>query len=168
MVFKKGVLKICSKFTGGHPCRSVISIRQLYWNRISACVFTCKFAAYFQNTFFTEHLWKAVSVNQKTIYKYHLEVYSEPSQRSKKKFFKKIHAFLYATLFFNSASVLPKFSWIELQMLLRCYLIHNSIILLKHFLYLLNLGPWLNRGLFMSYLCHLFFIFISFSLWLIV
>ena len=23
----KGVLKICSKFTGGHPCRSVISIK---------------------------------------------------------------------------------------------------------------------------------------------
>ena len=26
----KDVLKICSKFTGGHPCRSVISIKLLY------------------------------------------------------------------------------------------------------------------------------------------
>ena len=33
----KGVLKICSKFTEEHP---------------SAWVFFCKFAAYFQNTFY--------------------------------------------------------------------------------------------------------------------
>ena len=26
----KDVLKICSKFTGGHPCRNVISIKLLY------------------------------------------------------------------------------------------------------------------------------------------
>ena len=26
-ILLKGVLKICSKFTGGHPCRSVISIK---------------------------------------------------------------------------------------------------------------------------------------------
>ena len=34
---------------------------QLYWNRISAWVFFCKFAAYFQNTFSQEHLWMAAS-----------------------------------------------------------------------------------------------------------
>ena len=33
--FRKGVLKICSKFTGEHPCRSVISL-----NRISARAFS--------------------------------------------------------------------------------------------------------------------------------
>ena len=27
MFFRKGILKICSKFTGEHPCRSVISIK---------------------------------------------------------------------------------------------------------------------------------------------
>ena len=27
MFLRKGVLKTCSKFTGGHPCRSVISIK---------------------------------------------------------------------------------------------------------------------------------------------
>ena len=32
---------------------------QLYWNRTSAWVFPSKFAAYFQNTFSIEHLWRA-------------------------------------------------------------------------------------------------------------
>ena len=32
--------------------------KQLYWNRTSA---SCKFAAYFQNTFSKEHLWSAAS-----------------------------------------------------------------------------------------------------------
>ena len=41
---RKGVLKICSKFTGEHPWRSAI-------NRTSAWVFSCKFAAYFQKNF---------------------------------------------------------------------------------------------------------------------
>ena len=43
----KGALKICSKFTGEHPCRSAISI--------------CKFAAYFQSTSSQEHLWRNAS-----------------------------------------------------------------------------------------------------------
>ena len=34
---------------------------QLYWNRISAWMFSCKLAAYFQNTFSYEHLWMAAS-----------------------------------------------------------------------------------------------------------
>ena len=48
---EKGALKICNKFKGEHPCRSVISIK-LLWNHASAWVFSCKFAAYYQNTFF--------------------------------------------------------------------------------------------------------------------
>ena len=55
-------------------------------------------------------------------------------------------------------------SWIELQMLLRCCLIHISIIMLGHFLYLLYLCPCLDLcrflDLFMSYLYDLLFIFI--------
>ena len=50
----KGVLKICSKFTGEHACWSVISIKvqsKLYWNYTSTWLFSYKFAAYFQNTF---------------------------------------------------------------------------------------------------------------------
>ena len=35
---------------------------QLYWNRTSAWASSCKFAAYFQNTFFKKHLWVAASV----------------------------------------------------------------------------------------------------------
>ena len=34
---------------------------QPYWNRTSAWVFFCKFAAYFQSTFSQEHLWMAAS-----------------------------------------------------------------------------------------------------------
>ena len=34
---------------------------QLYWNHTSARVFSCKFAAYLQNTFFYEHLRTAAS-----------------------------------------------------------------------------------------------------------
>ena len=38
--FEKGVLQICNKFTGAHPCRSKVSIK-LNW----------KFSWYLQNTF---------------------------------------------------------------------------------------------------------------------
>ena len=34
---------------------------QLYWNHTSTWVFSCKFAAYFLNTFAREHLWGAAS-----------------------------------------------------------------------------------------------------------
>ena len=63
----KGVLKICNIFTEEHPSWSVISInlvKQLYWNHTSVWVLSCKFAAYFQNTFLRTPLegsfWKNV------------------------------------------------------------------------------------------------------------
>ena len=56
-----GVLKICSKFTGEHPCRSAISIK-LQSN--VAWVFSSKFAAFFQKTFSKEYLWVAASENK--------------------------------------------------------------------------------------------------------
>ena len=34
----------------------------LYWTRNSAWVFSCNFAAYFQSTFSSEHLWHVASV----------------------------------------------------------------------------------------------------------
>ena len=40
--------------------------KQLDWNHTSAWVFSCKFAACFQNTFFYEHLWVTAS---RVIYK---------------------------------------------------------------------------------------------------
>ena len=36
---------------------------QLYWNHTLTWVFSCKFAAYFQSTFSSEHIWKAASGN---------------------------------------------------------------------------------------------------------
>ena len=50
------------------------------------------------------------------------------------------------------------FSWIELQMLLRCCLVHVSIIILRHFLYLQYLCSWQDLCLFMLYPYDLFFI----------
>ena len=52
----KGVLKIYNKVPGEHPFPSVI-----YRNPTSTWVFSYKFAAYFQNAFFKEHLWTAAS-----------------------------------------------------------------------------------------------------------
>ena len=39
-VLRKVVLKICSKFTGGHPCRSVISIK-LLWTAANCDYYLC-------------------------------------------------------------------------------------------------------------------------------
>ena len=44
-------------------CDFNIVALQLYWNRTSKWVFSCKFAAYFQNTFSSKHLRMAASVN---------------------------------------------------------------------------------------------------------
>ena len=50
-------------------------------------------------------------------------------------------------------------SWIEPQMLLRCCLAYTIIIMLRHILHLVYLCPCPDLGLFMSYLCDIFFIF---------
>ena len=39
-------------------------VEQLYWNRTSAWVFSCKFAAYFQNTFSKEQVWTAAFMSK--------------------------------------------------------------------------------------------------------
>ena len=36
---------------------------QLYWNHTSTWFFSCKFAAYLQDTCFDEHLWRTTSAN---------------------------------------------------------------------------------------------------------
>ena len=41
-----------------HP---LVGAKQLYWNQTSAYVFSCKFAAYIQKTFFWEHFCVAAS-----------------------------------------------------------------------------------------------------------
>ena len=51
------------------------------------------------------------------------------------------------------------FSGIELQMLFRCCLIHTTIIIRRSILYPVYMCPCLCLGLFMLYICDLFFIF---------
>ena len=74
------------------------------------------------------------------------------------------HFFYKQCLFSTQPQCCLTFSWIELQMLLRCCLIHISIIILRHLLYLLYLCPCLDLGLFMSCLCDLFFFFTFISI----
>ena len=65
---EKGVLKLYRKFTGEHPCRSVISIKLLFCNFIEITLghgFSCTFTAYFQNIFFYEHLSRAACEEEK-------------------------------------------------------------------------------------------------------
>ena len=68
--------------------------------------------------------------------------------------------FFYKQHFFSTQlQCLLAFSWIELQTLLRCCLIHSSIIILRNILYLVYSCPCLGLGLFMSYLGDPFFFF---------
>ena len=72
-----------------------------------------------------------------------------------------IHAFFYKQRVFSTQSqCCLTLSWIELQMLFRCCLINKGIIIVRHIIHLLYLRPCLHLGLFMLYLCDLFFIFI--------
>ena len=68
----------------------------------------------------------------------------------------RLHAFFKQYFFPTQPECCLTFSLIE--MLLRCCLIHISIIIPKHFLYLLYLCLCLDVDLFMSYLCDLLFI----------
>ena len=72
---------------------------------------------------------------------------------------KKIRFFL-RNAFFYSALVLLDVSLIELQMLLRCCLVHISIIILRHFFIYYFVSMSRPRVIYVSYLCDLFFIFI--------
>ena len=66
--------------------------------------------------------------------------------------------FLHA--FFFQPHCCLTFSWIELQLLLRCCLIHISTIMLRYFFYLVHSWLRLGLGLFRSYPRDLFLIFI--------
>ena len=89
------------------------------------------------------------------------------TQIEKKRHFNICKKFSEAQAFFHKQryfSIQPQccsiFSWIKLQMLLRCCLINVSIFILRHFLYFLYLCPYLDLDLFLSHLCDLFFIFV--------
>ena len=70
--FRKGVLKICSKFTGEHSCRSLISINLqsnfieiTIWHGCSPVILLHIF-----RTPFLEHLWTATSEPSLLVYRY--------------------------------------------------------------------------------------------------
>ena len=67
--------------------------------------------------------------------------------------------FFISNAFFQQPLFCLTFSWIELQMLLRCSLIHKSFMILRP-LHLQYLCSCHDVGLLMSRLCGLFFIFI--------
>ena len=149
---RKSIMKIYEKFTGKHlwqieklQCFSL----QIYRNKTSPWLLSCEFYEFFQNFCFTEHYW--------TITSEPLTVMQSTHKTSHNAFFIKLRIQRFIS---TQPQCCLTFSWIDLQMLLRCCLIHVSIILLRKILHLLYLPPWLNLGLFMSYLCDLFFIFI--------
>ena len=63
--------------------------------------------------------------------------------------------FFYEERFFSTRSQ----CWIKLQMFLRCYLIYITIIVVRYFLYLIYLPPYVGLDQFMLYLCNPFFFF---------
>ena len=69
--------------------------------------------------------------------------------------------FVAARFFSTQPQCCLTFSWIKPQMLLRCCLVHISIIIMRHFLYFLYLYPCVDPGLFMSCLCDPFFFLFS-------
>ena len=70
-----------------------------------------------------------------------------------------LHNFFYEQRFFSTQpQCCLTFSWIELQMLLRCCLIHTIIVIMRHFLHLLHLCRCLGLDLFVPSLCDLFLI----------
>ena len=77
----KGALIVCSKFTEDTHAKNTHaevrfqqSCKQLYWSHTSAWVFSSKFAAYFQNTFSSEHILTAVSVPWTQRYEKHFKL----------------------------------------------------------------------------------------------
>ena len=66
---KSVFIKSCSENMQQIYCRTSIPkcdfnnvAEQRYWNHASPWLFSCKFAAYFQNTFSKENLWSAASI----------------------------------------------------------------------------------------------------------
>ena len=62
----KGPLKICSKFIGEHSRKSVISICDFsmitnLFSKTFTWIFSCKFTAFFQNTFLYKYIWRTAS-----------------------------------------------------------------------------------------------------------
>ena len=63
MFYKKGVLKNFTIFTGKHLCQSLFLSCNFIIKETLAQGLSCEFCKTFKNAFFTEHLWKNVSIN---------------------------------------------------------------------------------------------------------
>ena len=124
----------------------------------SAWVFSCKSAAYFQNIFSVQHLWRTASGSTQFSARIYLN-WSLATPDLFPMFTKSINFDTFQFLqfcqilkstdvqkmwFINSTSVLLSFSWTEPQIWLSCYLIHIGITILRHFLYSLYLCPCLG------------------------
>ena len=134
---KIGVLKNFAIFTGKHLCWSLflIKLQAFRAKGLKASFRTPLVAAY--ASYFVPSVQHVFQTMNNTL------------------------SFFYKQRFFSTQlHCCLTFSWIELQMLLTCCLIHISIITTRHFLCLLHLCPCLDVGLFMSYLRELFFILI--------
>ena len=79
---------------------------QLYWNQISAWVFSCKFSAYLQESCFDEYLWETTSAN------FHSTCLPYFSIRIRVKFRLFFNIFLISSMFSSERVVLrlPEFS----------------------------------------------------------
>ena len=107
------------------------------------------FSVRYGKKFFFSIVWKSFDSYVSVLFIYVFRVFS-----------KDIHAFFYKQHVFSThPQCCLTVSWIDLQMLLRCCLIHISIIIQGYILYLVYLCPFLCLGLFMLYLCDLFFYF---------
>ena len=75
---EKGILKISSKFTGEHPCRSVILIK-LQNNFIETTLphvcFPVNLLHIFRTSSWKKHLWRAASTTSKPKSLFHLLLY---------------------------------------------------------------------------------------------
>ena len=116
------------------------------------------------NTFSQEHLWRAASVWCYWKYKEWNVNITKCSKPIILLLYAMFSGFLWLNFtsnacFSNEPRCCLTFSWIELQMLVRCYLMHITTIILWPILYLVYLCPCLGLGLFMSYIFGLFFIF---------
>ena len=116
---------------------------------------------YFQGYGKNFYLWR-IYLERKTIVKrnWHTEFLAKLD----------VHLFYKKRFFLTRTQCRLTFSWIELQMLFRCSLIHITILYWDN-IYLVYLCACLRSGLFMSYLPDLFFLFsapFSLSLTLII
>ena len=77
MFLGKGVLKICSKFTGEHPCRSVISIKLLKQSHFNSSIVNEVNRTIINLFFYEEILHAKKNTNKKYTSRYVLKIFKK-------------------------------------------------------------------------------------------